>query len=497
MEVLLATATEQTYKQALAVYTEGSFSKSVAQVTLSSPLEASVKAGTKVSGANKAQAEVVGKTLEDYSAGTDVIEIQYQTSDIQSKHVGCTVGGNPNPSTEGCFAATGEITIASTGSFNYTYDPLVDNNNKRTLQGFSTQAEEKMYKCANCPYSTYKKFYDYYGVFDYANKWVLAGFAGTDTSFTRGNADLSSYGFDGRTEAIKKGTAYMNVWMYVIREMEDALDDCKEGCTLANCNNDPVYAWDEAVAFYTGSLEGTDGSASGKLLHELADKRCANFKTCGEFASDDTGRSHVNLEVFREFKTGLGKLLRGECSSAREQKERIEAMMAVPLIQGSLRYAYLTEKEDASEKAEAEGATFAASVLPLVHACNEEAATTIYNNLKVGQGGSANFEAVKGAFESTYECLNLRCQDVGGLWDTATGAYYEGANPCGTSSSSSSTGLIVGLVLGGIAILALVYFFSRRRASAKQKDLNTVEQAKAVDPVDPGTTGQEEPSQVM
>jgi hypothetical protein len=28
------------------------------------------------------------------------------------------------------------------------------------------------------------------------------------------------------TEAIKKGTAYMNIWMYVIREMEDALDVC-------------------------------------------------------------------------------------------------------------------------------------------------------------------------------------------------------------------------------------------------------------------------------
>jgi hypothetical protein len=28
------------------------------------------------------------------------------------------------------------------------------------------------------------------------------------------------------TVAIKKGTAYLNVWMYVIREMEDALDVC-------------------------------------------------------------------------------------------------------------------------------------------------------------------------------------------------------------------------------------------------------------------------------
>ena len=81
---------------------------------------------------------------------------------------------------------------------------------------------------------------------------------------------------------IKKGTAYMTIWMYVIREMEDALDDCKEACTIEDCNDDPVHAWDEGVAFYTGSLEGSDGSGSGKLAYALADKRCANFKTCGD-----------------------------------------------------------------------------------------------------------------------------------------------------------------------------------------------------------------------
>ena len=87
-----------------------------------------------------------------------------------------------------------------------------------------------------------------------------AAFNGGSTSFSNGNADFGGYSEVGRTEAIKKGTAYMNIWMYVIREMEDALDDCKEGCTLENCNDDPVHAWDEAVAFYTGSLELTDGS---------------------------------------------------------------------------------------------------------------------------------------------------------------------------------------------------------------------------------------------
>merc|ERR1712151_161365 len=83
------------------------------------------------------------------------------------------------------------------------------NVNERTIQGFSTSAEEKMYRCDNCPYATYRKFREYYGAFDYADKWINAAFDGTSTKFTRGNANFARYGFAGRTEAIKKATAYM------------------------------------------------------------------------------------------------------------------------------------------------------------------------------------------------------------------------------------------------------------------------------------------------
>ena len=111
------------------------------------------------------------------------------------------------------------------------------------------------------------------------------------------------------TEAIKKGTAYMNVWMYVVREFEDALDDCKDTCTIENCNDDAVYAWDEGVAFYTGSLEGQDGLTSGYLPYKytLANKRCENFKTCGK-----------NGNLFRLFKVGQQNLLNGKCDEARK-----------------------------------------------------------------------------------------------------------------------------------------------------------------------------------
>ena len=144
----------------------------------------------------------------------------------------------------------------------------------RTLQGFSMKAQWKMYEgCPGCPYKHYSMFYDYYGDFDYADKWVSAALAGTSMSFTSGkhgpNA-FSALGDAARIEAVKKGTAYMNVWMYAIREFEDAIDDCTSctsNCNLHSTNYNAVHAWDEGVAFYTGSLEGTayGGNSNGKL----------------------------------------------------------------------------------------------------------------------------------------------------------------------------------------------------------------------------------------
>merc|ERR1740124_586236 len=120
--------------------------------------------------------------------------------------------------------------------------------------------------CRGCPYADFVKFYEYYGDFDYADKWATGALDGSAVVFTNGNfnADFAINdgvaGFPARIDAAKKGTAYMNVWMYVIREFEDAIDDC---LTSSNDNNyDAAHAWDEGVAFYTGSLEGTDGSGS-------------------------------------------------------------------------------------------------------------------------------------------------------------------------------------------------------------------------------------------
>merc|ERR1719483_404826 len=220
----------------------------------------------------------------------------------------------------------------------------------RTLQGFSTGAQAKMYTTTageGGPYKHYKQFYDYYGSFTYADDWALAALDGTTLTFAAPASVTYNFALahdNARKEAVKKGTAYMHVWMYAIREFEDAIDDCQT-CT-ANCNefstNDagPVHAWDEGVAFYTGSLEGTaqGGNSNGKMVYRLAEKRCGNLGTC----TGAGGMSQVNDALFKAgglFPQGRDLLHAGTCSGVRAVVDQIVSIMTVPLVQGTLRYA--------------------------------------------------------------------------------------------------------------------------------------------------------------
>merc|ERR1740115_326375 len=264
----------------------------------------------------------------------------------------------------------------------------------RTLKGFSTKAQGKMYDgaalkegsttalvCPGCPYKHYKMFYDYYSDFDYADKWVSAALGGTDMTFTSGKFGPNNFATmhtDARVEAAKKGSAYMHVWMYAIREFEDAIDDCTTcaaDCNAHSTNSGSVHAWDEGVAFYTGAREGTAHSSTrnGVMLYHLAQKRCKDFKTCGAAGGAADGISMVNSELFKAaglFATGRDLLQQGHCAKVRPVVEQIVSLMTVPLVQGTLRYAYKVGNVpgDQSAKNAAEGSTFAATVLPMVHA---------------------------------------------------------------------------------------------------------------------------------
>jgi len=122
--------------------------------------------------------------------------------------------------------------------------------------------------------------------------------------------------------------------------------------------------------------------------------------------------------------------------------DRIVELMSIPLVQGSLRYAYkMGMMNDVSSKSKAEGAAFSAAILPRVAKCSAKHAKTISDNLNqensMAKPLADTFKAIKEAFESTYSCMGMTCADVGGLW--LTEGYHPGAEPCGTGASGGGS----------------------------------------------------------
>lgn len=394
--------------------------------------------------------------------------------------------------------------------YKYVYDVDLDNVNGRTLAGFSTDAFQEMWNCTNCPYKTFNKFVEYYGAPDYGDKMIKAAFNAEQTEFRYGSLDFtnepktSRCGKNGRhlllsslsdesvltplclhaSEAVKIAAKFVNVWMYVIRMMEYALDRCEEPCKKpgnvlydqrALCDDSPVRAWDQAVAFYAGSLEGDSGVGEGLLLFDLADRMCPRFLSCGDDADLRFGVSYVNNMVINEFMNGQVHVLKRDCQAVRQSKNQIEKLMAVPLIQATLLNTYeqsysqgRTPEEDS--RMAVESAIYAATVLPLVHDCSPKDADVIYQNFRFGgennETVTPDYKSVKEAFERNYKCMGVACKAVGGIWNGRE--YFPYADPCqdDIETEDSERRLQIGLVTVSIGfalvLSALIYLIYHR-----------------------------------
>jgi len=415
MEVAIALKSDAGYAAGIAVYENGGNSKAVATVTLDE--KASLIKSTRMT----------GTTVDGGIASFTVYADTTDSNSLQLKYVdflACQVGGldNDSQNTDGCLVSTGTITDGTT-TLDYSG---VENINKRTLKGFSTAVESKMFEETHAIYNK-----DYYGVWDYADRWVMNAFNGNSANeLNNFKADFESYGGDGRIEGVKKGTAYMNVFLYAIHEWEAAIVKCVPGAVFDQTS--AIHAWDEGVAFYAGNLVGTANIGYGKLVYALANKRCTNFGTCGENGDLLEGTSKVNLELVKLFNRGHDEINSGDCEAASTTKDAMADMMYVPLVQGTIKYAYYKSVGE-PEKAQAEGATFAAAVLARVHAADPSAAKIIADEMAISKT-TADADKVKSAFESVYKKMNINCALVGGYLDD-DGEYY--MQPCVTTCSES------------------------------------------------------------
>jgi hypothetical protein len=302
-------------------------------------------------------------------------------------------------------------------------------------------------------------------------------------------------------EVIQKMAVYTNAWLYTIHEFEDAIADCK--AATIHDNDEGVHAWDEGVAFYTGSNAGEAGYPSnGNMIYALANKRCKNFKTCG--VGEFSGNSAVNIALFGQFAGGMNACQVGNCVKAQGHLDKIIPLMSVPLIQGTLRYAYKVAVLQDAYKGFGEGYAFMMSVIHRVNVCSVEDAKIIYEALDIPDvdpgvtgfklygtatavdaaapgKGIAAFTVVKEAFERNYDCMGITCADVGSLHDDNQLAM-EGAEACGggtgTGTGTGTNTVTEKDVLPTWAIIAIagagalvVLFFGMMCAYKSSKDM--------------------------
>jgi len=361
------------FDKAEQIYSQGGSSMKTHTITLSVGLTMDYKEGDEISQGSAG----VGMLHADASVGDTTLKVGITSA--------CTA---ETLESSGCFTDGTSMSIKEDDVGNVENVQYV----WRTIEKFSTQADDKM--AGQKYFELYKA---YYGSGDYADKFVKAAFAGADD----GEFKFADKSEEYRAESAKIGSDFWAIWMYIIREMEDAVEDCVEGDLTEN--DAPVHAWDEAWAFYAGSLEGTEGDEAGVLLYREAENCCESFGTCTD------GKSVVNRDLLALFDEGKATLKAGKC-----QELNIYAvvnLMTVPLIQATLLNAKQYNDGDASK---AKAAAFLGALLPQLDACSSDDATTVKNLLWIdGSYEDTDYNTVVTALENNYGCMGVPSGQVG------------------------------------------------------------------------------------
>jgi len=375
------------------------------------------------------------------------------------------------------------------------------NNSMRSIAGFSKGAETKesgnnadsdvAYR-DNSYISVMNKYWESKGLNKYT--WGYDIINATFSGSMIGDIDMGAVGDDFRREVIQKGIVYLNIFPYVIWEMQDAINDCNNGDVQNNDNS--VHAWDEAVAFYTGSIEGVskggvnglDSGSDGELQFMLADKRCQNFFTCtADYDGiDELGYSKVNSDMFDLFKAGRDQILgakhTAECPDTPDVMDEIAGLMLIPFIQGVHRYIYKTDIPEVPTAKEAgELFAFASAVLPFIHKADPDVAEMIYERAWNLDYSADHWTEIKPKLEETYPLLGVgagegvvTCVQVGNLdedgWEMC-------ADPTPTGSEDAASSGLAGwaialiIILAVLLVVALIYVIFIRREVVKAHSL--------------------------
>jgi hypothetical protein len=456
------------------LYQEGGHSSKRAVLEVN-PLPVTVSIGDDVSQVRANDSPRNTVAIGNWPAGSNSVEVTYTS--IQRP---CFGGASTEDTVQGAYGQSVPLSshcldvdsAISTNGVNVGV-PLQVTNVFRSLQELGTGSN-----MAGETY--YEQFVTFYGA-DYAHRFFLHQVSFTPNAGAPIERTGNAFGADqggvfARRALSRLVMIYMTLWMQVVHQLESAVASCTPSCASENCQETSLHAWDQAVAFYTGSM--CSGGSKGILLYAATDHISQDFGTCSNL-----GNSTTNERIFEQFRMGQRFLQQGNCNEAGLARTQIVKAMAIPIIQQSLKAAQaLADPENTDFRRDRLHAAFYAKIMrPLLHMCDPGVAETIANHMETDDLSlplGVSYAEFKGAIESTYPCMGLSCADVGGLIvRTQVGCvagpheYVVGAEPCGLAHSDSTADIPIALIvivtlavlLGCFACCGIFYWWGFRQ----------------------------------
>ena len=138
----------------------------------------------------------------------------------------------------------------------------------------------------------------YWNTGNYATDFISNALDGTDVFISRATTVVSDV---SRAVSVERGICHQAILMEIIHHLEVAVTQCsthpssRRGLQAAETGAN--YHWDEAVAYYVGSIPGASGDNIGVMHFALAENMCVEFDTCS-IDSDPTTpyKSSVNKQ---------------------------------------------------------------------------------------------------------------------------------------------------------------------------------------------------------
>ena len=195
----------------------------------------------------------------------------------------------------------------------------------------------------------------------------------------------------------------LNVWMYLSHILHMTLESCRGG---AFSGTDGVHAIDESAALWIGN-DQIDRDGQGYLLYALAEEMGEHFNI------GKTGQAEANTVMLKLLNEARDELSApNACSDTSSTFTRLHVIvnniisqMIIPLVQGLIHNIQMND-QDRME-------LYAQAFVPLVAGCSPETFEFLNENLIRAKYSVAGSDAIIKRIRSTFQCLGIRCEDVG------------------------------------------------------------------------------------